>query len=131
MKQILFLFLTFCGICSACAQDAAPAAIRDSTKAGVNTVSVTPDSALLKKIPTIKLLANPVKNKAEITVANYAAGEVQVILSDSKGNRLRDDRRLLIGGSDIITIMFSLPAGIYFVTVKQKQKLATKKMIVR
>jgi hypothetical protein len=131
MKQILILFFTFSGICSAYAQDAAVAAFSDSTQSKVNTVVIIKDTAALKKIPTAKLLYNPVKNKAEIAVKGFDAGEVQVIVLDSKGNRMRDDRRLLFSGNDIITIMFSLPAGVYFILVKQKGKMVSNKLLVR
>jgi len=131
MKQILTLFFTFSGIYSAFAQDAAVAPIPDSVKNKNITAAVIKDTAVVKKIPTAKLLTNPVKNKAEIAVKGFEAGEVQVIISNSKGNRMRDDRRLLFSGNDIITIMFSLPVGIYFITVKQKGKMINAKMMVR
>jgi hypothetical protein len=129
MKQILVLFFTFSGICTAYAQDAAVAVLPDSTQG--NTIAIVKDTAAVKKLPTAKLLYNPVKNKAEIAVKGFDAGEVQVIVSDSKGNRMRDDRRLLFSGNDIITIMFSLPAGIYFILVKQKGKMVSNKLLVR
>lgn len=131
MKQILALFFTFSGIYSASAQDAAMAQLLDSAKGKPTVVAVIKDTTEMKRLPTVKLLFNPVKNKAEISVKGFEAGEAQVIISDSKGNRMRDDRRLLFGGNDIITIMFSLPAGIYFITVKQKGKIINSKMLVR
>ena len=131
MKQILALFFTFSGICSAFAQDAAVEPIPDSLKNKNITSAVIKDTAVVKKIPTAKLLSNPVKNKAEIAVKGFEAGEVQVVILDSKGNRMRDDRRLLFSGNDVITIMFSLPAGIYFITVKQKGKMINSKMLIR
>ncbi len=131
MKQILVLFFTFSGICSAYAQSSAVAPLSDSTHGKLNTVILVKDTTAVKKLPTAKLLSNPVKNKAEIAVKGFEAGEVQVIVSDSKGNRMRDDRRLLFSGNDIITIMFSLPAGIYFIAVKQKGKTVSNKLLVR
>jgi hypothetical protein len=131
MKQILALFFTFSGICSASAQDAAVAPSLDTGKNKIVVAPVIKDTAVVKKIPTAKILSNPVKNKAEIAVKGFEAGEVQVIISDSKGNRMRDDRRLLFSGNDIITIMFSLPTGIYFIAVKQKGKMVSNKLLVR
>jgi hypothetical protein len=123
MKQIVFLFFTLCGICTVQAQDA----LLDTA---AKTVAVK-DTVKTKRVATVKLLNNPVKNKASLEVNGFDAGQVQVIVSDINGYRLRDDRRLLVGSIDIITIMFSLPAGIYIITVKQKDKAISKKMIVR
>lgn len=129
MKQIVFLFFTFLGIYTATAQDVAGTAFSDTIKKLKNTVLI--DTTVLKKLPMIKLLSNPVRNKAAIMVENFTPGEVQVLLTDSRGNRLRDDRRLIIGGKDIITLMFSLPAGMYFITIKQQGCQLSKKLLVR
>ena len=126
MKQILFLFFTLCGINAAVAQDAEAVVHADSVK-----VIVGKKDSVLKKNCSLRLLTNPVKNKAELEVKGFDAGEVQLIMTDSRGSRVRDDRRLLFAGMDVITIMFSLPAGIYFITIKQRQKIITTRMLVR
>ncbi len=128
MKEICFLIFSFLGICGAKAQV---------------TGSGTPDSAVstsVKKIITdsaakekasVKLYPNPAKNKAELEIRGFEPGLVQVHIINSNGGIERNDQRLLATGNENMVLMFSLQAGVYFVVLRQKDKLVKKKLLVQ
>lgn len=114
MKQIAFLFFTFLGICTCLAQKPAP----------VN------DSITVKQKPFVRLFPNPAKNKVEVEITGFEPGYAQVQLIDKKGNLLRNDKRFVFSGNEVIVLMFYVSPGLYFVLLKQgKNNLRTKLII--
>jgi hypothetical protein len=137
MKQIVFLLFTLSGIYTASAQnDVSVSIIADNVKTAdpVLTANKTgsnkKDSNLLKKIPAVKILTNPVKHKLQVAVNDFDPGMLQLLILDAKANVLRNDSRMVYSSSELITVMFSLPAGMYVVMLKQKEKLVSKKFVV-
>ncbi len=132
MKEFIILFFTFLGICKGFAQNPVSNNLPDSlqnTKAAAQKKSA--DSLFVKDKASVKLFPNPAKNKAELEVKGFEAGLIQLQIIDISGKLERNDQRLLVSGNENIVVMFSLKPGIYFITVKQKDKLAKKKMIVQ
>ncbi len=132
MKEFIILFFTFLGICKGFAQNPVGKNLTDSlqnTKAAAQKKSS--DSLFIKDKASVKLFPNPAKNKAELEVKGFEAGLIQLQIIDISGKLERNDQRLLVSGNENIVVMFSLKPGIYFITVKQKDKLAKKKMIVQ
>lgn len=121
MKQILFLFFTFCGICPLMAQSPLPDTLSGSL--------VKKEEAVLPKI-SIRLSPNPVKNKLNIALEGFAAGSVRLQLLNWKGTLQRDETRRLFAGNDLITMMFFLPPGIYFLIISQDNKSYKRKVVV-
>jgi Secretion system C-terminal sorting domain len=128
MKEICFLIFSFLGICAVKAQV---------------TGSSTPDSAAnasskkimagsgIKETVWVKLYPNPAKNKAELEIRGFEPGMVQVQIMSLNGTMQRNDQRLLATGNENLVLMFSLPAGAYFVVLRQKEKLVKKKLLVQ
>jgi Secretion system C-terminal sorting domain len=123
MKKIVILLLTFLGICSGYAQN-------PSVSDTMTVKKITSDS-LLKEKAVVKLYPNPAKNKVELQVTGFEPGLVQVQIFNVSGKAVRNDSRLLFSGNENIVVMFSLSPGIYFVVLKQKDKLVKKKMVVQ
>jgi hypothetical protein len=102
------------------------------------TDSVPPAAPRLKKMrdslfpfaPQLKLFPNPVKNRTELEVRNFDAGEVTVLMATITGTKVYAATRLVAGNLDRIVLMLQLPPGIYFCTVQQKQKRAKIKLVV-
>jgi Secretion system C-terminal sorting domain len=123
MKKIVILLLTFLGICSGYAQN-------PSVSDTMTVKKITSDS-LLKEKAVVKLYPNPAKNKVELQVTGFEPGLVQVQIFNVSGKAVRNDSRLLFSGNENVVVMFSLSPGIYFVVLKQKDKLVKKKMVVQ
>jgi len=137
MKQIVFLFFTLSGIYTASAQnDAAVSIAPDSQYAAQpalavgKTSSSEKDSSSFKRPATVQIVTNPVKNKLQLAANNFTPGTIQVLISDTRAHILRNDARMVYSTSELITVMFSLPAGMYIVTLKQKGKTVSKKFVV-
>ena len=132
MKEIIILFFTFLGICKGLAQNPLGNNLPDSLQ---NTKAFTQkkntDSSLLKEKVSVKLFPNPAKNKVELEVKGFEAGLIQLQIIGISGKVERNDQRLLVSGKENIVVMFSLKPGIYFIAVKQKDKVGKKKMIVQ
>ena len=126
MRQIILFFFTLSGICEGFAQTSAPA---DSLKLMLADSTIKKD-VLYKQKANARLFPNPAKNKAELEVSGFEAGFVQLQLIDSKGNKVRDDKRMLFSGNEALTIMFSLQPGLYFIQLKQRNTLIRKKLII-
>ena len=131
MKEIIILFFTFLGICKGLAQNPVGNNLPDSLQ---NTKAFTQkkntDSSLLKEKVSVKLFPNPAKNKVELEVKGFEAGLIQLQIIGISGKVERNDQRLLVSGKENIVVMFSLKPGIYFIAVKQKDKVVKKKMVV-
>ncbi|MEP7236672.1 MAG: T9SS type A sorting domain-containing protein [Ferruginibacter sp.] len=115
MKQIVFLFFTFLGICTAFAQKPAPPV----------------DSIALKEKPSVHLFPNPAKNKAEIEIRGFDPGYLQVQLIDKAGNLVRNDKRFVFSGNEIIVFMFSEKPGLYILLLKQGEKKVRTNLLIK
>ena len=127
MKKFVFLFFTFSGICVAFAQKPAEIRPQDSLRKSTNLN----DSLQVKEKPSIRLFPNPASNKIEIEIKGFEPGFVQVQIINITGNVLRDDKRTVFVGNEIIILMFSIEPGIYFLTLKQNKKQARAKLVVQ
>lgn len=129
MKEIVILLVTFLGICKGFAQGPAGSSTPDSLK--VTAQKIAADTLTVKEKATVKLYPNPAKNKAELQVSGFEPGPVQLQVVDVNGKKIRDDQRLLSSGNETIVMMFALQPGIYFITVKQKERSVKKKLLVQ
>lgn len=127
MKKFVPLFFTFSGICMAFAQNP----VQTSPSDNVKKSTIHNDSLPKKEKPFIRVFPNPASNKAEVELKGFEPGFVQVQIINSTGSVLRNDKRLIYIGHEIIVLMFSLEPGIYFLVVKQDKKLARTKLIIR
>ncbi len=84
-----------------------------------------------KVVEAAKLYPNPARNKIEIEVSGFEPGFIQVQFNDSRGNKVKDEKRLLISGNEIIAVMFSLQQGLYFIILQQNEKILKKKLLVQ
>jgi len=125
MKRIVLLFFTFLGICAAFSQKPAETVLSDSGRKNKQINDSIP------KKPFIRLFPNPAKNKVEIEINGFEPGFIQVQIADQNGNPVKDDRRRVFVGNEIIVLMFSINPGIYFVAVKQDKKLARSKLVIQ
>lgn len=123
MKKIILLSFTFLGICSGFTQ--IPSA-NDVTQ-----IQKPVSDSIPKEKAAVKLFPNPAKNKIELEVNGFNPGMVQLQIINVSGKMVRNDSRLLFSGNETIVVMFSLTPGIYFITIKQKDKLVKKKMVVQ
>jgi hypothetical protein len=125
MKGIILIIIANCIMQSGFAQ------VADSVTASAKQAPVAiADSGILVKA-AVKLYPNPVKNKVTLELTGFAPGLVQVQLFNSGGKIERNDNRLLTSGNEQLVMMFALPAGVYLITVKQKEKIVKKKMVVQ
>lgn len=79
---------------------------------------------------TLKIYPNPAKNKITLEVNGFEAGLATVKIIDAKGKVWREDSRLLNNGKEEIAMFLMLPAGIYFISVSEKEKIIKKKLVV-
>lgn len=128
MKEFLFIIFSFLGIC-ACKAQVTGSTVADSIGIAASKKS-NPDTAFKEK-PSVKLYPNPAKNKAELELHGFAPGMVQVQIVNLQGGVERSDERLLANGNENLVLMFSLPAGVYFIVLRQKDKLVKKKLVVQ
>ncbi len=80
--------------------------------------------------PSLKIYPNPAKNKISLQVTGFETGMVKVRIMDDKGKVVREDDRLLNNGIDEINMFLQLQAGIYSISVSEKNKVVRKKLIV-
>ncbi len=130
MKEIVILLVTFLGICKGFAQ-------KPSDSNGINTFKISTTtvrnsvSDSLKENATVNLFPNPAKNKTELEIKGFESGNVQLQIINVNGKLVRNDSRILFSCNENIVVMFSLPQGVYFIVLKQKDKVIKKKMIVQ
>jgi type IX secretion system substrate protein len=97
----------------------------------VAMVSQTDDVSVKMAKPDALLYPNPCRNKVSLQVTAFEPGMVAIRIMDISGNVLKEESRLLINGDDEeIVLFFFLPAGIYFVTMQEKQLVVRKKLVV-
>ena len=113
MKQIVLLFFTFSGISASHAQDSANRPVPDKEKYFA------------------KLYPNPTRNKVEIEVKGFEQGFLQLRFYDARGNILREEKRLLLSGNEMVIVMFSLQPGLYMLLLKQNKRMLKKSLVVR
>ncbi len=133
MKQIVFLFFTFSGICTASAQSPAGPVPPDTAVQIIKTNTAPPgnDSLAGKEKPTVKLFPNPATNKVEIEIKGFDPGYVQVRILDINGEIKRDEKRAAFTGNEIIVLMFSIKSGIYFLEVRQNRNKARSRLVIQ
>jgi hypothetical protein len=133
MKKIIFIFFTFSGIYAGFTQK--PPEIIDSAdvkqKAIENVQPVKIDSAAVKEKAVVRLYPNPAKHKVEIEIKGFEPGYVQVRLVDKEGNLVRDDKRTVFSGNEIIVLMFSERPGLYFLLLRQGDIYLRAKLIIQ
>ena len=133
MKKITFIFFTLCGINTCFSQKPAetPGNGQVSEIIPTNTTPVSPDSIAVKAKPAIRLFPNPAKNKVEIDISGFYPGYVKLQLVDNKGKLVREERRQVFSGSEIIVLMFSEKPGLYYVLVKQGESTTRTKLVIQ
>lgn len=131
MKQILFLFLTFSGISRCLAQPEQKPIARDSRQHKPAAESSMIDSAQSKEKYFARLYPNPARNKVQVEVKGFEPGYLQLKFYDTRGNKLRDEKRLLSDGNEIITVMFLLQPGVYVLFLKQNKRSLKKTLVVQ
>lgn len=127
MKKFVLLFFTFSGICVAFGQKPAETNSLDSIG---KSLSLN-DSLAKKEKPSARLFPNPARNKVEIEIKGFEPGFIQVQIINNTGNVLREDRRIVFVGNEIIVLMFSIEPGIYFLTLKQDKKQVRTKLVIQ
>jgi hypothetical protein len=115
MKKITLLFFTFLGICYCRAQERVKRM----------------DTLAAKEKPFVRLYPNPAKNKTEIEIKGFDAGYVKVQLMSSTGKLLREEKRLVLTGNEVIIFMFSENPGLYFLFLKQGKTMVKTKLIIQ
>ena len=131
MKQILILFFTFSGISGVFAQPERKMIFRDSLEHS-RTLSISRnDSLAAKEKYFAKIYPNPARNKVQIDVKGFEAGYLQLKFYDSRGNKIRDEKRLLSNGNEAITVMFLLQPGLYMLILKQNKRSLKKNLVVQ
>jgi Secretion system C-terminal sorting domain len=128
MKKIILLFFTFCGICSCFSQE--PAKVADTVNKGTNILPLKTDS-LNKEKPTLRIYPNPARNKAEIEIKGFEPGYVKVQFMNNAGKLLREEKRLVLSGNELIVFMFSEKPGLYFLFVKQGKIILKNKLVIQ
>jgi hypothetical protein len=133
MKKIILLFFTFSGICCCLAQQ--PSKITDTINgkkdAVSNTLRFKTDSLAAKEKPSVRLYPNPAKNKAEIEIKGFDAGYVIIQLMNNAGKLLREEKRLVLTGNEIIIFMFSENPGLYFLFIKQGKIIKKTRLVIQ
>lgn len=86
---------------------------------------------MVKEMPAVRVFPNPAKNKVEIEVKGFEPGNVQVQLIDKNGKLVRNDKRIVFSGNEIIVLMFSEKPGLYFLLVKQGGKNVRTKLVIQ
>jgi hypothetical protein len=104
MKQIVILLFSFYGNSSASAQSPAYSA---------------------------KIYPNPTKNKVQLAVSGFEPGFVFVKFLNAHGATVRQEKRLLSSGTELITLMFFFEPGYYWLMLKQNNKLVKKGLLVK
>ena len=73
-----------------------------------------------KEKPVVRLFPNPAKNKVEIEIKGFEPGLCAAINCwIMNGKLLKEEKRLVLGGNEIIVFMFSEKPGLYYILLKQ------------
>ena len=131
MKKISLLFFTFSGIYAGFSQKPAVKSSGDSLNNPLLAKTVVLATIPEKEKASVKIFPNPAKNKVELEIKGFEPGFVQLRFIDAHGNCVRNDKRMLYSGNEQVVVMFSLPPGLYFLQIKQKEKLEKRKFLVQ
>ena len=132
MRQIVFLFLTFSGICTVSAQSPVETINADTTASAIQKNSKPLiDSLAGKDKATIKLSPNPAVNKVQIEIKGFDPGDIYIRIINNNGNRIREEKRVAFTGDEIIVLMFSIDPGIYNLEVLQNKKKARSRLLIQ
>lgn len=133
MKKIILLFFTFSGICCCLAQQ--PSKTIDTINGKIDAVSnnlpLKTDSLTAKENPSVRLYPNPAKNKAEIEIKGFDAGHIKIQLINNEGKLLREEKRLVLTGNEVIIFMFSENPGLYFLFLKQGKIMVKSRLVIQ
>lgn len=133
MKKITLIFLSFYGINACFAQKQAAAAGTPAAREIVptNIPPIKEDTARSSKSPAIRLFPNPAKNKVDIAVKGFLPGYIKLQLIDNKGKLVKEEKRQVFSGDEIIVLMFSEKPGLYFLLLKQGDKVIKNKLVIQ
>lgn len=127
MKSTL-LFFTFLGIYTSQAQRQP----ENQDSVIEQKIKIDKVDSLTKTVnPSVKLFPNPAKNKVEIEIKDFRPGFVQVRLIDNNGKLVKDYKRMVFTGNEIIVLMFSEKPGLYFVVLKQDEHILKTKLLIQ
>ena len=133
MKKITLIFLSFYGISTCFAQKQAASAGTLAAREIVptNIPPIKEVTAQLSKKQAIRLFPNPAKNKVDVEVKGFLPGYIKLQLIDNKGKLVKEEKRQIFSGDEIIVLMFSEKPGLYFLLVKQGDKVIKSKLVIR
>ena len=133
MKKIILLFFTFLGICCCLAQEPVKTidTLKGKQKTVANTLPLKTGSLAAKEKPVVRLYPNPAKNKAEIEIKGFDAGYVKIQLINNVGKLLREEKRLVLTGNEVIIFMFSEKPGLYFLFLRQGKTMVKSKLVIQ
>jgi hypothetical protein len=133
MKIFAMIFFTFSGICEVYSQKPADNFQTDSTgsTAIINAGIPVKDPGMENESPGIHLFPNPALNKIAIEISGFDPGFVQVQIFNMDGRLVRNEKRLVFAGHESIIMMFSINTGIYMLFVKQDNKWARSRLVIR
>ncbi len=133
MKKIILLFFTFSGICCCFGQQLPQNTdtINVQQTPGANSLPVKKDSLFIKRKPAAVLYPNPAKNKVEIAIKAFDAGYIKLQLLNNSGKLVREEKRLLLSGNEIIVFMFSEHPGLYYLILKQGNQMQKNKLVIQ
>jgi hypothetical protein len=133
MKKIILLFFTFLGICSCFSQDIPKSrdTIAEIPRQVANTLPLKTDSFKTKANATTRLYPNPARNKVEIEIKGFEPGYIKVQLLTNSGKIIREEKRLVLTGNELIVFMFSEIAGLYYLLLRQGRQTVKNKLIIQ
>ncbi len=71
-----------------------------------------------------KAIPNPITNKLNIQVSNFAVGTVAIQIVSQSGAIVYNEKRLVVLPKDMIAIFLQIKTGNYYCTVTQDDKKA-------
>ena len=131
MKKIILLFFTFSGICSCFSQELLTDTITVTAKPFTNTLPLKIDGIKIKEKSWVRFYPNPAKNKVEIEIKGFEPGYVKVQMLSGAGKIIREEKRLILSGNEIIIFMFSEIPGLYYLVLKQGLQMLKNKLIIQ
>ena len=131
MKKIILLFFTFLGICSCFSQVLSTDTIAILQKPVTNILPLKIDSIKIKEKSSVRLYPNPARNKVEIDIKGFEPGYVKVQLLSGSGKIMREEKRLILSGNEVIIFMFSETPGLYYLLLKQGVQMLKNKLVIQ
>lgn len=133
MKKIILLFFTFLGICSCFSQELPENkdSMIISPNMVANTLPLKTDTLKAKEKASVRIFPNPAKNKIEIEIKGFEPGYVKLQLLTNSGKLVREEKRLVLTGNELIMFMFSEIPGLYYLLLKQGRQTIKNKLIIQ